>query len=199
MNLKNYAYYYPDGFNKKLCHDIINYSKQFDFKTGVTGDKDARKRQSDIIWFKNETWIAKEIMNFIDDANKKAEWNFELLKLEAIQFTKYAHNQFYTWHTDDWKEPYKKGEENEGLQRKLSFVCNLVEPDDYLGGNLEIHVPLHPPDSFSYKDNVLDISKQNYKMGSIVVFPSFLFHRVKPIRVGIRYSLVGWCLGKPLR
>ena len=33
--------------------------------------------------------------------------------------------------------------------------------------------------------------------GSIVVFPSFLEHRVAPVTKGIRYSLVVWFLGPP--
>ena len=33
--------------------------------------------------------------------------------------------------------------------------------------------------------------------GSIIVFPSFLQHRVAPITKGIRYSLVAWFLGPP--
>jgi PKHD-type hydroxylase len=35
--------------------------------------------------------------------------------------------------------------------------------------------------------------------GSIVVFPSFIWHRVKPVTEGIRYSLVIWNLGQPYR
>ena len=33
--------------------------------------------------------------------------------------------------------------------------------------------------------------------GSIVVFPSFVYHRVKPVTKGVRYSLVVWNLGNP--
>jgi PKHD-type hydroxylase len=35
--------------------------------------------------------------------------------------------------------------------------------------------------------------------GSIVVFPSFLWHRVKPVTKGTRYSLVLWHLGYPFK
>jgi PKHD-type hydroxylase len=33
--------------------------------------------------------------------------------------------------------------------------------------------------------------------GSIVVFPSFMWHRVKPVTKGTRYSLVLWNIGDP--
>ena len=35
--------------------------------------------------------------------------------------------------------------------------------------------------------------------GSLVVFPSFVWHRVKPVTKGVRYSLVIWNLGYPFR
>ena len=35
--------------------------------------------------------------------------------------------------------------------------------------------------------------------GSIIVFPSFIFHRVTPVTKGIRYSLVNWNVGQPYK
>ena len=35
--------------------------------------------------------------------------------------------------------------------------------------------------------------------GSLVVFPSFVWHRVKPVTKGVRYSLVIWNLGYPFK
>ena len=31
----------------------------------------------------------------------------------------------------------------------------------------------------------------------MIVFPSFVWHRVKPVTKGLRYSLVAWNLGQP--
>ena len=42
-------------------------------------------------------------------------------------------------------------------------------------------------------------AKQILPKGSIVVFPSFVWHRVKPITKGSRYSLVVWNLGDPFK
>ena len=41
--------------------------------------------------------------------------------------------------------------------------------------------------------------KFKLKKGGIVVFPSFVWHRVKPVTKGIRYSLVVWILGQPFK
>ena len=35
--------------------------------------------------------------------------------------------------------------------------------------------------------------------GSIIVFPSFVWHRVNPVTRGTRYSLVMWNLGWPFK
>ena len=35
--------------------------------------------------------------------------------------------------------------------------------------------------------------------GSVIIFPSFNWHRVQPVTNGTRYSLVMWTLGKPWR
>ena len=35
--------------------------------------------------------------------------------------------------------------------------------------------------------------------GTMIVFPSYLWHRVKPVIKGPRKSLVGWFLGKPFK
>ena len=41
--------------------------------------------------------------------------------------------------------------------------------------------------------------KEILPKGSIIVFPSFLWHRVKPVTKGVRYSLVVWNLGYPFK
>ena len=41
--------------------------------------------------------------------------------------------------------------------------------------------------------------KEILPKGSIVVFPSFVWHRVQPVTKGTRYSLVIWNLGYPFK
>jgi PKHD-type hydroxylase len=74
-------------------------------------------------------------------------------------------------------------------------TVSLSNPEDYEGGELE----------FDFRNNDLD-KKQNIikcdqikPRGSIVVFPSFIWHRVKPVTKGTRYSLVIWNLGYPFK
>jgi len=46
--------------------------------------------------------------------------------------------------------------------------------------------------------HVLNV-KEILPKGSIVVFPSFVWHRVQPVTKGTRYSLVVWNLGYPFK
>ena len=42
-------------------------------------------------------------------------------------------------------------------------------------------------------------AKEILPKGSIIVFPSDVWHRVKPVTKGVRYSLVVWHLGHPFK
>ena len=112
-------------------------------------------------------------------------FGFELNELQTIQFTEYNGNKKakYDWHTDlDW---FDKGMS----QRKLSVVVQLSDPKDYKGGEFEIA-------NADYDKQ----TKSNIKeKGSIIVFPSFLEHRVKPVTEGKRLSLIGWIKGSKFR
>jgi PKHD-type hydroxylase len=76
-----------------------------------------------------------------------------------------------------------------GLERKLSVTVNLSDPGDYTGGDLE----------FLNGIGQLLTQPELRQRGSIVVFPSTLGHRVTPITSGVRYALVGWMVGPPIR
>ena len=46
---------------------------------------------------------------------------------------------------------------------------------------------------------VLKKCKEILTQGSIIIFPSHVWHRVKPVTKGVRYSLVVWHLGYPFK
>ena len=152
------------------------------------------KRDSNVVWL-NDLWIYREIHPYVRTANANAGWNFDWSYSEQCQFTKYKKNQHYGWHCDSWQEPYEnqKDPNMNGKIRKLSVTCSLSDAKDYKGGELE----------FSLRNNLeKDVSTTCTEIlprGSIVVFPSFVWHRVKPVTEGTRYSLVIWSIGPPYR
>ena len=218
MNLASYYYYFKSALTPRMCDDIIRYGKEHDTQMAITGGSDdeankkadgtlkksvikniQKKRKSDIVWM-NDRWIYKEIHPFIHEANAKAGWNFEWDFSESCQFTKYGVGQYYGWHTDSWTKVYNKKDDPNtyGKIRKLSVTISLNDPDEYDGGNLE----------FDFRNDIDFDRNRKHKAkacteirprGSIIVFPSFVWHRVAPVTRGTRYSLVIWNLGKPFK
>ena len=220
MNLQNYYYYFDSALTPRICDDIIAYAKQHKPEMAVTGGiekdngtsrkKDGTfkkstlkqlhvKRKSDIVWL-NDTWIYKEIHPYLREANEKAGWNFDWDFSESCQFTKYGVGQYYGWHSDSWNRPYNKpNSPNEhGKIRKLSMTVSLSDPSEYEGGNLEFDFR-NQVDWEQNKKAKIHSCNEIRPRGSIIVFPSFVWHRVAPVTRGTRYSLVVWSLGQMWR
>ena len=80
------------------------------------------------------------------------------------------------------------------MTRKLSVTVSLADDNEYDGGDLEFDLR----DRGDSASNVIT-SKEARTKGSIIVFPSFVWHRVAPVTRGTRYSLVIWNLGWPFK
>jgi PKHD-type hydroxylase len=210
MNLSNYYWYFKSAIPPKVCDDIIKYGlskEEVMGKTGGIGNKKLkkqevrdlkRKRFSDVVWL-TDPWIYKEIYPYIYRANKNAGWNFEYENSEAFQFTKYKLNQHYDWHIDSWEKPYHKPDSNQhGKIRKLSMTCQLSDGSEYEGGELEFDFKNYAPHMRDSSKHIVQ-AKEILPKGSIIVFPSFVWHRVQPVTKGVRYSLVLWTLGYPYK
>jgi len=140
---------------------------------------DKEKRITDIVWVDQSSPIGCIAQIYVNMANEKAGWNVDLSNCVDIQIGKYDSSTkgFYDWHSDDG---YKVGKN--GLVRKLSI--SILLNDSFEGG------------LFEFKN----FDKQpELKQGSIIVFPSFLQHRVTPVTAGTRYSAVTWVSGPAYR
>jgi PKHD-type hydroxylase len=211
MNLKNYYYYYEAALSPKFCEDVIELGKKYQAQMAVTGGSEGKKdkltakevnniqqkRKSEVVWL-NDKWIYNEIHPFLRDANEQAGWNFEWSFSESAQFTKYGIGQYYGWHCDSWEEPYNTPQDSNthGKIRKLSITVSLNDPKEYEGGNLQFDFR-NQIDWERNKDAQIHTCTQIRPRGSIIVFPSFVWHRVSPVVRGTRYSLVMWNLGQP--
>tara|TARA_R100000654_G_scaffold35796_1_gene61316 strand:+ start:499 stop:1131 length:633 start_codon:yes stop_codon:yes gene_type:complete len=210
MILSNYYWYFESALTPRFCDEVISYANSKKEVLALTGGYDKKKltkevikniqrrRKSDLVWL-DDLWIYKELHPYIREANEKAGWNFDWERSESCQFTKYKLNQYYDWHCDSWDKPYDRPNSPEhGKIRKLSMTCQLTDGSEYQGGELEF-------DFRNYDPHMRDESKHRVQCkeilpkGSIIVFPSFVWHRVKPVTSGTRYSLVVWNLGKPFK
>jgi len=201
MHLKVPYISYTSVIPSHVCDRIVDHGEQslIEAKT----NKKQHVRKSEVAWLDDE-WIYNSISPFIYEANKSAGWNWKIEGGERIQFTKYGIDQFYDWHVDggsDFQSTFLGGflhnyDTNSvftamGNVRKISVTINLVDGTEYEGGNLEFDFG-----TLSGKDRI-KICEEIKPKGSIIVFPSFLPHRVSPITKGTRYSLVLWSLGPP--
>tara|TARA_R100000935_G_scaffold23697_1_gene43105 strand:+ start:998 stop:1624 length:627 start_codon:yes stop_codon:yes gene_type:complete len=208
MNLFNHYWYFKSAIPEHICDDIVKYGHQLQDQIAVTGGYDnkklnkkqivnlKKKRNSDVVWM-DDKWIYKEIQPYIHNANKNAGWNFDWNHSESCQFTKYKKGQYYDWHCDSWDRPYQKQGDptTHGKIRKLSVTVTLSNPKEYKGGELEFDFRNNDPDK---KSNIRKCTEILPK-GSLVVFPSFIWHRVCPVKSGERNSLVIWNLGYPFK
>jgi len=222
MNLRNAYWYFTSQLGDNFCDEVIQLGNSKQEKIGVTGGASDRvkkrkpgvnpnsvekllnkkelkslkkQRDSNVVWL-NDQWIYDELCPLIAMANQNAGWNFQYDYFEAIQFTKYKLNQFYDWHCDPFHDPYvnHSNPNFHGKIRKISAILQLSDPKDYKGGELEIQPRIHNDPS-----HVMQTKKHFKPRGSLIVFPSHLWHRVKPVTKGTRYSLVLWGLGYPFK
>ena len=208
MNLKYYYWFWKNVIPGRLCDDIIQYGLRNKKEKAIIGDQGGRdllknslnvkeikqlkkKRDSTVVWM-NDNWIYKEIHPYVRRANSLAGWNFQWQRSETCQFTIYTKGQYYGWHQDSWQGAYKTPGIMQGKSRKLSMTVSLSDQKEYAGGNLEFDFRALP-------QNKPQACKGINSKGSLVVFPSFVWHRVTPVTRGTRYSLVSWHTGDPFK
>ena len=185
--------------------DIIerDLSETFDEQMAdsrLVGDAlNKEKRDSQNAWIPTTHWLGGFIWHYVERANRENFlYDLRCIDGENMQYTRYGEGQFYSWHNDSGlSEQYKPvnvvssteglGEdfvnENVEMIRKLSFVMQLSDPDDYEGGNLQL----------------LDEVGQSYiaprQRGTVILFDSRTQHRVLKVTKGVRKSIVGWTIG----
>ena len=76
-----------------------------------------------------------------------------------------------------------------GTVRKISVSAILN--DGYEGGELMFRF-------LDQKSNVKEVTISP-ELGDVVIFPSYLDHKVAPVTKGIRYSVVAWYGGPPFK
>ena len=170
MNLKDYYWYFDSVLPHKFCDELIKYGNTKKEELGLIGE----------ISEKNASGKSLEDRDF-QDLKKKRDSNVVWLSDRWIyrEIHPYVHeaNKLAGWNFD-----YRN------KIRKLSVTCQLSDSSEYEGGELE----------FQYRNkdnpNMVAPCEQAKKKGSIIVFPSFVWHRVKPVTKGTRYSLVIWNL-----
>ena len=182
-NLIKY-YRFTNAFSPEECATLVN--AKFPTAPGLTEDgRNTEVRKSQVFWIpKTQEWaeLYQKIMNLVGQANKEF-FNFDITSLtENLQYTEYdeSYGGHYDWHFDIGAGALNCG-------RKLSVAIQLSDPSDYEGGELQ----------FSLDGDRTVVAEK--EQGTMVIFPSYLRHRVTPVTKGRRRSLVTWITGPPFR
>jgi len=176
---------YHGVFSERQCRRIVEHAAALTADDAHVGRGDTADdvRRSTVAWIPADdatAWIFDKLAGIVRRANRR--YGFDLIGFtEDLQFTEYAgEGAHYDWHQD--------GLDGELALRKLSIVVQLSPADDYSGGDLEL---------FGIDDE--SWSGAAREQGTVVVFPSFEYHRVTPVESGTRRSLVCWVGGPPFR
>ena len=159
-------------------------------KLGKSAKPDKKERDTDVAW-SNDQYLYDLFCPFVHHANEQAGWKYDLDWFESVQVARYKKNQHYAWHTDgggDHFGVYPNGN-SKGKVRKISLVACLS--NGYVGGDLELALQEQG------KEN--EILYPEMKVGDVIVFPSYVFHRSTSISKGTKYSAAMWCLGPPFK
>lgn len=138
---------------------------------------DTSVRSSDVAWLSGNRAVQDILWRYVKTANENA-FGFQVENVCDIQYTEYHGHKggHYDWHIDvNW-------DGSEARDRKLSVTVQLSNPNEYDGGGFEF-AECQTPDASSRQK------------GTVLVFPSYLQHRVLPITSGTRKSLVAWFEG----
>lgn len=191
----------PQKVIESLEEDLRVYDSQIQesILSGNVINKNVRNSKN--AWIPTSHWIAGFAWHYVERANRENFlYDIDCIDGESMQYTHYDPGQYYTWHTDaDLSSAHKPvGFEGRTWEcsedylnkkcekiRKLSFIIQLSDPEDYDGGNVQFM-------------SLMDKKKTYFlprEKGTIAIFDSRAEHRVLEVTRGLRKSIVGWVIG----
>jgi PKHD-type hydroxylase len=178
--MKSLYWFWESAISKEICEFIVshaNWNKSEEGRVGYTSNNAyiPKSRITEVVFDPRLSLAECILRSYITEANKSAKWNFTLTDIQNIQIGKYVKDGHYEYHEDGHVLSSNK------IDRKISAVLFLSDPNSYEGGQ------------FEFKNAKLPYEK--FPQGSIIVFPSFLEHRVLPVTEGLRYTAVAWAVG----
>jgi PKHD-type hydroxylase len=168
----------------KDCSRIVDVSNTYEARKGETVGEEREPGRRQVIVRRlprdeNTAWLYEIILDLAIQANNRY---FGLDVTEIIKQPEYLEYPAgcgrFDWHNDYTHD-------SPVSSRKLTVSIQLNEPREYKGGELEL---------FDAKRSIMPRER-----GSVTIFPSFYYHRVRPVKEGTRKALVAWIAGATLR
>jgi PKHD-type hydroxylase len=171
---------YNNVFTPAECEKILAYTENSTneayVKDGVLDHSVRNTRTKKLNLLPENLWIQERIYNIALKVNQ-SYYHFNIGGLGELHVLEYEKDCFYNWHIDITSDP-------NNCTRKISIILFLSDPSDYDGGKLSWSLNSEP--------DTLNVTQE---LGSMILFPSFLPHKVTPVKRGIRRALVCWIHG----
>ena len=132
-------------------------------------------RSCTVRWIK-DAWLQDLLWTYVEAANRQC-FQVELQNRAEMQVVEYsaAESNYYDWHQDvQW---YGQSD----FDRKLSVTIQLSDELSYQGGD------------FEFED--VQTNADFRSKGTVLIFPSYLRHKIHPVSQGTRRALVAWFYG----
>jgi PKHD-type hydroxylase len=182
--------YWDNAFTDEEIDEIVAYCDNKELMSGTVVGPDSEEtveegRVSKVAFHgrnPDTAWIFDRLNFTIQSANEQF-FNYHLNGYDAFQYTTYSDTDkgHYTWHMDThFGKPAGSLKFDEPRKLSLTLMLN----DDYEGGEFQFNFS-------NESDAVIPVKKK----GRILMFPSFMLHRVAPVTKGIRRSIVIWVVG----
>ena len=185
-NKFEYLIYKENFLSDKECDGLVESLDTEELTDAtVVGDYDNHPVNKNVrkvlnIDFHDEN-LFKRLNGAIQVANTQY-FNYKIDSIDTLRFLKYGIGGTYNWHTDYGR--------NQCSMRKLTAIIQLSEETDYEGGDFEFGIT---------NTEGTGLITGNRTKGCLLVFPSFLSHRVTPITKGTRYSIITWMEGNTFK
>lgn len=170
----------PNIIPKNLCKEIISFAKN-KWERGETdkGFVNESIRKSDVVWCSEKKYF-ELVDSLVIEACKNIGWTVKIDSIEPMQITRYKKGGYYGFHTDG------NGFDRVPISNKARKISvSIILNGNFKGGEFEFM----NIEEFEYETNAI---------GTAIIFPSWIPHRVKPVTKGTRYSLVAWLGGEPV-
>ena len=173
--------FYGEILNSSTAGQLCSYAQNIEDWLDVKQDYNGEKYRSVLAHrvppgHEIEEHVVKAFLTF-----NNLYFNYDLVGTFELQVLKYNVHDGYDWHCDYGVS------ENPNAIRKLSMIIQLSEMWDYNGANVFIR-------DWNNQEHIL--SKES---GYVTVFDARCPHRVSPLSIGERYSLVAWAHGPEWR
>jgi len=166
----NYKVYTPSE-----CNEIVNSCLQHKSDRYLDNGTEYKKVNTSLVETNKVQHLLQRFFDEVEQANQE-HFGFKLFnRPRTVNLNIYENNtNEYPYHNDAMQF-------GSSCDVKLTAILNL-SPEPYIGGEFEIFDGKNTP--------IPDINPQ----GNMIIFPSPLYHRVKPV-TGKRISLSAWFYG----